>query len=387
MTRLYTISPTEPATVVHFDWLTVVFPVPETEGLRNGKTVSEYVNYILADYGLDDRSLYYERVEHGIYSYENAGATANNSIIVGWHDDDVVKRSEKNANFMIQMSGSGVETFESILDKENMTVADFIRNVSLHGATFSRVDACNNFFNYGKKYSAKYVDEQASKGNLVTRASSIRRVVKYSSMGEDTSLQSYVGPNIGYTTYIGKNPKQLRVYNKLAERSDKVNLLYQVESWSRWEFQLNGVQAQGFIDNYLSRDCDLVQTWVDWLYTNYRFITRRGRGITKQSVRSRYPDANWYKEIIKTAKNKTIVRTEKQKPTFEKQAKWLHKQVYATLSTIYYARVEKYKENGILESDAKKLALEKVKADIEEQALLQNIDWTKVSAYVKEMGN
>lgn len=386
MTRLYTISPTEPATVVHFDWLTVVFPVPETEGLRNGKTVNEYVNYVLSDYGLDDTSLYYERVEHGIYSYENAGATANNSIIVGWHDDDVVKRSEKNANFMIQMSGAGVETLESILDKENLTVADFIRSVSSHGATFSRVDACNNFFNYPKQYSAKYVDEQVSVGNLVTRASSIRRVVSYSSQGEDKSEKSYNSAEIGYTTYIGKNPKQLRVYNKLAERSEKVNLLYQVKSWSRWEFQLNGVQAQGFIDNYLNRDCDLAQTWVDWLATSYRFISR-GHGIKHQALRSRYPTARWYADLIKTAKEKTIVRTEKQKPTFEKQAKWLHKQVYGTLATIYFARVEKYKENGVTDSDAKKLALEKVKADIEEQALLQNIDWTKVSAYLKEMDN
>lgn len=386
MTRLYTISPTDPATIVHFDWLTVVFPVPETEGLRNGKTVNEYVNYVLSDYGLDDTSLYYERVEHGIYSYENASATANNSIIVGWHDDDVVKRSEGNANFMIQLSGAGVETLESILDKENLTVADFIRSVSSHGATFSRVDACNNFFNYPKQYSAKYVDEQASAGNLVTRASSIRRVVSYSSQGEDKSEKSYNSAEIGYTTYIGKNPKQLRVYNKLAERSEKVNLLYQVKSWSRWEFQLNGVQAQGFIDNYLNRDCNLSQTWVDWLATSYRFISR-GHGIKHQALRSRYPTARWYADLIKTAKEKTIVRTEKQKPTFEKQAKWLHKQVYGTLATIYFARVEKYKENGVTDSDAKKLALEKVKADIEEQALLQNIDWTKVSAYLKEMGN
>lgn len=383
MTRLYTISATKPASVVHFDWLTVVFQIPD-ENNRNGLSVVAYIDSILDDYGLAD--LTYEPLKHGLYMYDKARATGNNSIIIGWYspNEDDTLPSHKS-NFMIQMSGAGVETLESVLATVNMTVADFIKDAAENkSATFSRVDACNNFFNYGKEYSAKYVDEQASKGNLVTRASSVRRVTKYSSTGEKHDLASYIGVEQGYTTYIGKNPKQLRVYNKLAERSDKVNLRYQVKSWSRWEFQLNGINAQGFIDNYLKRKCDLKQTWVDWLYTNYRFITKHGKGVHHQAKRSRYPDASWYKKIIKTAKEKTIVRTEKQKPTFERSAKWIDKQVMPTLASIYEARVRKYVENGVQFSDARKLALEKVQKDIDFQLVNQNVNEKMISTWLKE---
>ena len=386
MTRLYTISPTKPATVVHFDWLTVVFPIPQKEDERYGKSVKEYINFVLADFGLDDVSLAYERLKHGLYTYDYAEATGNESIILAWYKDEDGKLRSDECNFMLQMSGAGVETLESILDNYGLTVADFIKAVHDLGATFSRVDACNNFFNYGKKYSARYADEQASKGNLVTRASSVRRVAKYSTQGEKHDLSAYIGAEQGYTTYIGKNPKQLRIYNKLAERSDKVNLRYQVKSWSRWEFQLNGAQARGFIDNYLRRNCDLRQTWVDWLATNYRFITRVGRGNHKQSVRSRYPNASWYNEIIKTAKEETVVRTEKQKPTFERSAKWIRKQVMPTLATIYEARVRKYVQNGVQYADAQKIALKKVKQDIDEQLVNQNVNEKMISTWLAEEG-
>lgn len=388
MTRLYTISPTQPATVVHFDWLTLVVPIGKDDGERLGQSVESYINGFLADFGLDFTSLRYEKVKHGLYLYENCMMTGNNSIAVAWYQANEQGELRKDhCNFMLQMSGAGVETLESVLANNNLTVAEFIKNVvSRYGATFSRVDACNNFFNYGKKYSARYADEQASKGNLVTRASSIRRVAKYSTLGEKHDLSAYIGADQGYSTYIGKNPKQLRIYNKLAERSDKVNLLYQVKSWSRWEFQLNGDQAQGFINEYLKRDCNLAQTWVDWLATNYRFITRRGHGVHKQTNRSRYPTAKWYQEIIKTAKEKTIVRTEKQKPTFERSAKWIQKQVMPTLASIYEARKRKYILNGMSYKDACKVAFKKVENDIDFELVNQNVNERLISTWLAEEG-
>lgn len=173
----------------------------------------------------------------------------------------------------------------------------------------------------------------------------------------------------------------MRVYNKLAERADKVNLLYQVKSWVRWEYQLNGVQAMAFMDALRERDYDLVQTWIDWLVSNYRFIERVGH----QAKRSRYPNATWYDDLIKTAKEKIIVRSERQKPTFERSEKWIKKQVMPTLATIYFARYNKYIQNGVSEADAERLALEKIKQDIEDELVLQNIDWSSVYNYIKEM--
>ena len=182
---------------------------------------------------------------------------------------------------------------------------------------------------------------------------------------------------------MGKNPKQLRVYNKLAERSDKVNLRYQVKSWSRWEFQLNGVNAQAFMDAYIHNDFDLVQTWTDWLATNYRWIERVGH----QEKRSRYPNAKWFDDLVKNAKEKIKVRSGRQNPTFERQAKWIDNQVMPTLANIYYARLQKYQENGLTSDDAKKLTIKKLVEDIEAQALDQKVKWSQVSTFVEEIKN
>lgn len=387
MTRLYTISPTKPATFVHFDWLTLVYPVDTDELERLGMDVECYVDDVLNRFGLDSKELVYDNLKHGIYFYDHARITGNESIIIAWYDTDRGYLPEDKCNFMIQMSGAGVESLESILDLKGLTVADFIKtSVNKYQATFSRVDACNNFFNYGKKYSAKYADEQASKGNLVTRAQTVTRIAQYPATGEDHSLASYLGADQGYTTYIGKNPKQLRIYNKLAERASKVNLLYGVKSWSRWEYQLNGVQAQGFIENYLKRDCDLVQTWVDWLATNYRFITRNGKGVSHQAKRSRYPNATWFDNLIKTASEKTYVRTEKQKPTFERATKWIRHSVVPTLASIIKARQLKYMQNGVCYEDAHELAFKKVMADTDLAIMNDDTKDHLISTWLKEEG-
>lgn len=375
MVRLYKISPTEPAAIVHFDWMTVVFPVPELRDLA-GLTVRDYIKGILAQIGLDD--LYFEDLKHGIYMYENSAVAGENSIILGWDESAVY-----SSTFMLQMSGSGVETLESILEKKSSVIAEFVKKCLELDANFTRVDPCCNFFNYPIEYSARYVGEEAEKGNLVTRASYVRTIRKFSALGGKDDQEAYQGVSEGFTTYIGKNPKQLRVYNKLAERSDKVNLRYQVKSWSRWEFQLNDKYAQAFIDAYVERDYDLAQAWVDWLATNYRFIERVGH----QAKRSRYPNATWYDDLIKTAKEKIIVRSEKQKPTFERQAKWIHRQVMRTAATMFFARVKKYMLNGVTESDAINLALENVKSAFQKQALEQNIDWKRVVTYSLENFN
>lgn len=381
MTRLYSISATEPSSIIHFDWMTLVFPIGQTDADRNGHTVYEQIHKILDDLYLGD--LFYVSMQNGLYHYDHAEVTGNSSIIIAWYETDGLgKLPDAHCNFMLQCSGAGIETLETILEKNGLVMADFVKISCLYGATFSRVDPCCNFFNYPKEYSARYTGEQAKKGNLVTRASSIRVIHSFSAEGGKDDLDAYQGASEGYTTYIGKNPKQLRIYNKLAERSEKVNLLYQVKSWSRWEFQLNGKQAQAFMNAYIKSNYDLVQTWIDWLYSNYRWINRRG--VPHQVKRSRYPNASWFDDLIKNAKNKIRVRTEQQKPTFEKQEKWIDRQVMRTLATMYYARVKKYIENGVTEVDAENLALLKLKNDIKKQAIDQNIDWKQVSTYVKE---
>lgn len=376
--RMYEVDPVKPSSIVHFDWLTLVFPIGRDEQARNGKTVVDFVDNVLRVLKLD--RLVFMPLAHGLYTYDKAKTAGNNSIIVAWYDPIKGVLPKGKQTFMVQMSGSGVETLESILLNEGLTVADFIKKAISCGSTFSRVDPCCNFFNYPKEYSARYIGEEAKKGNLVTRSSSVRLVRKFSSQGARDDLDAYQGASEGYTCYVGKNPKQLRVYNKLAERSEKVNLLYQVKSWSRWEFQLNGLQAQAFMDSYINRDFDLIQTWIDWLTSNYRWIERVGH----QAKRSRYPNASWYDNLIKTAKEKIKVRSGRQSPTFERQAKWIDTQVLPTFASIYYARLQKYIENGVSYSDARKLAIEKVIADLERQAINERVDWAQVSSFVEE---
>ncbi|WP_179221375.1 replication initiation factor domain-containing protein [Lactobacillus taiwanensis] len=376
---MYEVDPVKPSSIVHFDWMTLVFPIGRDEQARQGKTVCEFVDGVL--HGLKLDRLVFMPLAHGLYTYDKAKTAGNNSIIVAWYDPIKGVLPKGKQTFMVQMSGSGVETLESILVNSGLTVAEFVKKaIEEFGATFSRVDPCCNFFNCSKEFSARYVGEEAKKGNLITRSSSVRLVRKFSSQGAKDDLDAYQGASEGYTCYVGKNPKQLRIYNKLAERSEKVNLLYQVQSWSRWEFQLNGVHAQAFMEAYVDRGFDLVQTWIDWLSSNYRWIERVGH----QEKRSRYPNASWYDNLIKTAKEKIKVRSGRQSPTFERQAKWIDKQVLPTFASIYYARLQKYVENGVSYPDAKKLAIEKVVADLERQAINEKVDWAQVSSFVEE---
>lgn len=382
--RMYEVDPVKPSAVTHFDWLTLVFPVYLDGTLLMWQPFKDWLNQWLTE--LKINSLIFTPLDHGIYSYPNAMVSGDNSIIVGWPSEDQLLAGDGDGKntWMLQISGAGVETIESMGVNYDFTIANFIDTaVNKLQATFSRVDPCCNFFNYPKEYSARYVGEEAKKGNLVTRASTVRLVRRFSSKGAKDDADAYQGVSEGYTCYVGKNPKQLRVYNKLAERSDKVNLRYQVKSWSRWEFQLNGVNAQAFMDAYIHNDYDLVQTWTDWLATNYRWIERVGH----QEKRSRYPNAKWFDNLVKSAKEKIKVRSGRQSPTFERQAKWIDNQVMPTLATIYYARFQKYQENGLTSDDAKKLAIKKLVDDLEAQAMDQKVNWSQVSTFVEEIKN
>ena len=56
MDRLQGISATKPSAMVHFDWMTLVFPIGQTDADRNGYSVYEFIHKILDDLDLGDRS-------------------------------------------------------------------------------------------------------------------------------------------------------------------------------------------------------------------------------------------------------------------------------------------------------------------------------------------
>ncbi|MBT8810423.1 replication initiation factor domain-containing protein [Lactobacillus delbrueckii subsp. bulgaricus] len=386
MTRLTTVDPIKPSSTCHFDWLTVVFPIPETSEERSFWTIDGWIDGLLDDLYLGD--LTWESLKHGIYTYDQAKASGQ-SIIVSWNEPH--KRdpytgelgyAPGKSTVMIQMSGEGVETLESILNNRGQVIADFVRSCFKLNGHFTRVDACTNFFNWAHFYSARYVGEQIEKGCLITRSTSVKIIKSFHSSGALPECEeAYQGSREGFTTYIGVTPKQLRIYNKLAERSSKINRFYNVRSWSRWEFQLNGDQAQTFMTEYRDSGYDLVQTWTNWLASSYRFIDMSGK---KQAKKSRYPTARWWKKLVSDANKKIKVRAEKQKPSFERQKKWIDRQVLPTAAAMYQARYKKYVQNGLTEIDAKRQALEKIERDLREAIDDGRIDKSKVETYLEE---
>lgn len=380
MTRMYKVDPHKPSTTVHFDWLTAVLPVPETESARGGLNVAEWAFQALSMLGFSYR---FEPMKRGLYTYPHAASAAGASIIVAWPEEpDNDNHSCSNQTVMIQLSGTGIESLESTYFNQGRVIADFVKDViTTFDGSFSRVDACANFFNFDYHYSARYVGEEALDGRLVTRSSRMRLVRSCSTKGGRDSLSAYTGPEEGYTLYVGTSPKQLRIYNKAAERSYKVNQRFAVDSWSRWEFELNGVASSDFIRAYVERNYDLVVTWVDWLANNYRWIDDSKGNQTK---RSRYPNADWYQLIVDDANDLMTVRAEQQKPTLEHAEKWINHQVSRTLGTMYMARLTAYERNGVSEMDAKKLAVEYILRQFEDTVLDRTIDETLVSAYANE---
>lgn len=373
MPRVYDYQPHKPASIVHFDWLTAVVT---TDNLDQYAGSFDFACDVLLQLGLG--SFHWEHMKHGIYTYNKGLVTGDNSIIVGY-DDDV-------NNLMIQASGSGVSAIEEAIKTEKgWTIADYIKAVIKDfNGSFSRVDACNNFINYPLEFSPSYLNQEASNGNLITTSRRVRYVHEYASKGAVTDKErAWTGADEGSTLYIGRSPKQMRIYNKLAERSEKINVRYDMDSWFRWEFELNGVQAQGFIDAYLDRNCDLVQTWIDWLSSNYRWIERVGE---HQEKRSRYPNATWYDQLIKTAHDKIKVRRDSPVQTFARTTKWLDNQVMTSVANMYFARYKKYIANGVSDEDAQMLAFQKIKNDIDDKVVNDEVNLKLVDSWLLEQG-
>lgn len=369
MTRLRTVDPHEPSAQVHLDWLTAVFPMHGwLEGSWSG--VLDYIHSRLAMLGLGD--LQWTAMVNGLYRYPHAMFTAGGTIICAYgkqgghgQNDDLLQNDDF---FVIQFSGQGLETYESVLDNKQLKLFEILKLMREMGATFSRCDACCDFFNWGKEYSARNCYEEAKQGNLVTKARRCRYIHEFSTRGADMTDEAFTGVSEGGTFYIGKSPNQLRIYNKLAERSEKVNLRYKVDSWSRWEFQLNGKHADFFMTVYLKSET-LTNTWVDYLNSNVRFVEQVGY----QAKRSRYPNATWFDKIVKYASSDIKLRTEHQKPSLEQSYKWIETQVAPTLSKIFEVRKRKYLINGVTVEDARKLAVKRLMVDIQ--------SWTPVDGF------
>lgn len=359
------IDTVKPSFDYHFDWMTFVVVVDDYDQLSN---FTNACGIDLFDKWID--------LKNGIYSYPVAKATASGTIITG------LLEKPGYIELMVQMSGQGLATFVDALANDSRSLDQVIDVVYNWDGHFSRIDAALDLYNYPKEYSPMFVGYEARKGHVVSRATR-GRIVDEFPLSIGGSDENYASEYEGFTFYIGRNPKQLRVYNKLAERYNKVAQMYQLKAWFRWEYQMNGDVAQLFMDSYVQRNHDLEQTWVDYLASNYRWIEEVGH----QEKRSRYPNAVWYDKMISKSQLGIKLNKRHEKPTLKRSEKWLSTQVKPRLATMYESRRRKYVQNGISDYDAKHLAIVRLQIDLDELVAEGKIDETMIESWLLEHEN
>lgn len=362
---------------VKFDWLTVVFDFECEFDDRQSKL--DYVLYKLHMKRLGK----IVPMKTGLYTYSDAFTLSGTQIIVAY---DMV--SLDTLEIMIQLSGGGVDILQQALVIDNLSINNFIASVIDMGGHFSRVDVAADFINYDFHYSPHYLNEQAKSGHLLTKSRYCKYIHSYDSSGSEYFFKNRNPEEEGSTLYIGKTPKQFRIYNKYAERIAKVGLIYDVDSWYRWEFQLNSPYAQSFIDAFINDDnFNLPQTWLDYLAGNYRFLYTDLDGADYQKKRSRYDNASWWDDIVECADGELKLYRSRDKPNLTRTTNWIDRAVMPSVASIFLARLNKYRENGLGYDDAYELAMKQVQVEIANALDNNRVDGTRVRAFMNDLEN
>lgn len=274
------------------DWLTLVYDV------HNGSCEFEDIMQSLKVYD----SFMWKQCKP-INHYSICYYLADASIIVG----EKVGTSDEEGHTdvvecMIQFSGTGLSMYSEYLsDHFNLSIVGMLkRQLENYDVSVSRIDVATDFYNYDYHYSPLYLYQQSKyEHNLVTKTRSVKFVDSFPSTGVSYLCDDFKtfadSSEEGTTLYIGKNPKQLRIYNKKAERQQKIGAVADCDSWYRWEYQLNGDRAKEFIKLLQEQSYDLSYSWLVYLADHVRFIEHVGH----QEKRSRYPNATWFNKLVK----------------------------------------------------------------------------------------
>lgn len=358
----------ESSQFVKYDWITAVIPLVDDDvilGLE--RTVMDKLSYL----GIRDIEL--EPLANGLprYHYENGWTMCDGSIVIG---ANYIHKSKDN-EMMIQASGRGVEAIYNIIIKEGFDIDDYIDAVFAQKGKFSRLDVAVDLFNYDYHFSPYHCDIEAQKGNLVTRSRTVRIMHSYPSTGTMFETDHASTENEGFTFYVGKSPKQLRVYNKKAERFAKLDKLFDVESWYRWEFQLNGAQAEAFIADV--RNSNLSDAWQAWI-GGYRFIE------PLESNRSRCPNQTWFDQLA--SGNDYTHASMHHVISFSRSKKWIDTQVSGTAKALLFLRETQYIDGGLSPEDAHKMAVKQWMHDMLDGTEDDEVSRARLNNYIKEAG-
>lgn len=378
MTLLNNVPMDKPTTLIHFDWLTVVFTATDKQ-VQYYRTGFDYMEAMKRLLMLD--KIEFATMKHGIYTYEIGLMGADQgSIIIGYNN-----RLYRGSSVMFQLSGRGVDTFMQILDKNDIKFTDVFDKIRKANGTFSRVDSAMDFFNYPKTFSPMYLAEQGANCRMVSHLKKLRYVVSFNA-DHGLNNHDYDSPDVGTTFYIGKGNKEIRIYNKLAERRAKYGYNYNVKSWYRWEFQLRDTHAESFMIDYERFAYDQEQAWRHWVINNFRFIDDTGK---HQEKRSRYPDQSWYFKYFYRKDNKhfkpALSRTN-QYPTMERAIKFTTEQAMPSYATIFQGRIEVYMNNGLSYEDAVRASERQMGSDLLRSISQGRYHKEAVASFVSERG-
>lgn len=348
---------------IRVDWVTFTIPCLTRQ--------TDYLTWVANNLTyLGFGGYYQEQLKHGLYRYTTAIALGDGSIIVGY-------TASKNSELMVQMSGQGVASYRRQPNAPGLF--DLIQMVLDLGGRVTRIDVAVDLYDAPLEFSPFHAHLEAEAGHLVTKTRNVKFVKSYPSTGV---MQELGKGDVGTTLYVGKSPKQLRIYDKLAERIAKVGKVYSYDSWYRWEIQLNDPYAQQFVEELVDHDYDLSATWQGWMLGSYRWIEPVGH----QRKRSRYPTASWYDQLTDQANPIKPVRPDQPVDSYTKAQQWIQKQVLPTLADMVATRQAKYIENGLTSEDAYKLACEKVLQDeVKDSLMYEDYHPGRVDSWTKEL--
>lgn len=331
----------------HLDWLTVVIKYRSYQGLTNKDDLLDDLKQFLSRYfGLNFDSLDIFNMKHGIYKFDYAFSFFDGGAIVGYNE----------TKFMLQFSGRGLESLEDYYGIDRFI--NYLRLCTLNGIewTCSRWDLARDLYNWPRTYSPDTVYHERRRGNLVGRVMYYKPVPDSGSVVRPSELRGYERELLlGSTLYLGKNPFQLRIYNKLAERYRKTKVAFDFKRWTRWELQMNSNKADYYFQKWIASGNSLEETWKLIIKANFRFVVNHSASIDKSRNRSKLKTAKWWSRLIDTNDNwdkaPSVIRVN----TASSRHRYYKSNVGPHAALRLNTLVRGYLKNGVSVEDAREL--------------------------------
>ncbi len=361
MSSRYAIPATKEYNELHFDWISMTYPlealarffgISEDSVKDNIIKPKDLIDLLLAKVHLN--TLVRTPSNTGIDRYSSKFFMAGTSITIGFNKEYIPENDPyfgSHNSVMIQMEGDGVKTARAVFDViPDYGIFEFLKLSKRMGGRATRLDLADDFFNYSHFFSPLYLYQRLRAGEIRTKFRSWLFVSsgKIKGIYHFKNPKRYCGKHEGSTLYLGENPKQIRFYNKKAEMYANKNIDFSCKSWSRWEFQLNRPYADEWLNQYLENskvsDNAFQNCYLGILKDTFAVLKR-----TKDKNKSRWPLADYYKNYLGNV-NRINLRYEHEKPSVERQIAWYEHEVRNTVKTMVFAKAQAMVSDGICDN-------------------------------------